>query len=395
MRNRKYLAYLLVASLLLFALAGCQNPKEPGDTQPNVPSGSTTLSPDGITQPDTEDPSGSTGTSEKTDSTDDAISTDSQWFAEWWQNYTRHDYGGYSTLYMRELSVWEDGCGFVTTQEWFSWDVATGEIFYPETPYSVTDDFTYTLEGNRLSVTYTKNDHEDYEDFTYIYEIKPSADSMSFVWSNVSIADGEKNTVFVHNSNESIWDLDKGFEVFGIGNSPFKPENPQKPDIPDGTEATTKPAPEDNTPVETNWILGDWTTVIREDRTEGGEARTFVTTVTYGFGANGTGSINDYGWIGRPGEEWEVAGKGFVETYFTYTLEGNTLTITHTGNEFEEYPENQRSVCVYDVVRISDGSISWMPDGGGEDRVYRKVAEDLSVEELLRIFGLKSEAPES
>ena len=137
-----------------------------------------------------------------------------------------------------------------------------------------------------------------------------------------------------------------------------------------------------------DWIVGNWTTVVREDDREHGEVMSIVTEFTYTFLADGNGCINDSAWISHPGTDWEIAGKGYVETYFAYTLEGNILTITHTGNEFEEYPEEEQETIRYTIVRNADGTVIWAPEDGGNSRTHRKGTYDLPVEDLLILYGL-------
>jgi len=149
-------------------------------------------------------------------------------------------------------------------------------------------------------------------------------------------------------------------------------EAPDTEKAPDSTGSSENSDSPDVLPSDTEWLKGDWTTMIWEDNSAYGDPTTFVTEITYSFGKDGTGSINDRAWISRPGAEWEIAGKGYVETYFIYTLEGDTLTITHTGSEFGEYPEEEIETDVYTVIRNQDGSITWVPVEGGESRIYRQ-----------------------
>ena len=144
-----------------------------------------------------------------------------------------------------------------------------------------------------------------------------------------------------------------------------------------------------------SWVPGNWTSVVRSDDREHGEVFTIVTKITYDFRADGTGSINDYGWCAISGGEWEVAGMGYVETYFAYTLEGDTLTITHTGSEFGDYPEDEQNTRVYTVSRNQDGSITWTNAETEESRIYRKVDHTLSVTDLLLLFELDPNVPEN
>lgn len=208
------------------------------------------------------------------------------------------------------------------------------------------------------------------------------------------VLDEEKGT-FTEAEDEKAPDSTEGSETLDIpDNTEASTEHVTEDDIPDNTEDSTEYVTEDNSPSDTDWLKGDWTTVVRVDDREYGVATAFVTEITYGFGKDGTGAINDRAWI-SPGAEWKVAGKGYVETYFIYTLEGDTLTITHTGSEFGEYPEEEIETNVYTVIRNQDGSITWVPAEGGEGIIFRQVEHDLTVEELLLLFGLNPNVPEN
>ena len=150
----------------------------------------------------------------------------------------------------------------------------------------------------------------------------------------------------------------------------------------------TTVTPTTTAPSDTDWFPGNWTTVVCDGLGKPGEIMYFVNEITYSFSPDGTGTINDMGWVGNPGSGWEVAGMGFVETYFSYTLEGDTIIITHTGSEFEEYPEQDRETNFYTIVRNDDGSVTWIDEIRKDSKIYRQKVSYQTVDELLELFGL-------
>ncbi len=267
-KSRRSILCLILASFLVMALAGCQEPAM-GTTAPDTTIGDTTTGnttigdttiPDtttgegssDTTKPETTEPETTVPETVVSDTTEPVTTapegpggtvppSNTDWLLGDWRNYSRVDYNGYSSLIIQDLAFFEGGWGCTMLQEWSRWDPVTGQPMDMNTNSLdyITDEFTYTLEADRLFVTFTNNNLEDYEDYTVVYTIKRSEDGQSFTWTNETLADGEKDMLFVNRNIESMMNVYELCEIFGLEYSYFEPGAT----IPDTTEPeTTAPA---------------------------------------------------------------------------------------------------------------------------------------------------------
>ena len=146
-------------------------------------------------------------------------------------------------------------------------------------------------------------------------------------------------------------------------------------------------------PVDTSWLVGTWETVWREDY----EDHSALNTVTFHFAFNGTGSSSDCMWIsmdqstGQPGKEWEVAGKGYESTSYTYTFDGKRLSLACTGYDYEGYYE---FTAEYTVTRTEDGFIFLAYGDQTDGRTYMKTNDLTSLKDLCDGLGVDYSLPQ-
>ncbi len=361
MKRYKRWTCLIIISFLLIALAGCREQAVP----------------DFEDHPTTE-----------TSGSSDVPAADTSWLVGIWENYSRYDDNECSSLIVRTILLYENGKGEILDAVLVSWNDQTGEECEPSEATKETlrtDTIAYTLEGDRLSITYLENDEEDYPDYTVVYTVTSSDDGM-MTWDPVDESTYER-LLFVNMDLNLLADIVNLCDVFNIQCRLFDPDAPVTPDNTEDTKEPEPATPEEDKP-DAGWLKGSWSTVTYEKDTEHGDLMETVNEISFGFGADGSGSINARGWVRFAGEAWQPGGMGYAESYFDYILDGNMLTIIHTGNEFNIYPEEERKTEVYTVTRNQDGSITWIPAEGGESRVYRKIESDLPMEELLTIFDI-------
>ena len=149
-------------------------------------------------------------------------------------------------------------------------------------------------------------------------------------------------------------------------------------------------------PEESHSILGTWVYVAREDWE--GDNVALIDINYMKFNADGTGwnwfeNWSNYDLLhGRPAEGWVDITPPYSDNSFTYTLEGDRLTVTYAPIEdFEIEAETK----VYTLAWNEDGSLT-IHYPNGDARTHKLLPRDnMSLEELLELFGLDPNVPEN
>ena len=302
-----------------------------------------------------------------------------------WVFVTRQDFDGYANVEIVYMVFGADGTGWTGAENWSTYDFLHGQpgpggVWLDVTPPYSDNSFTYTLEGDKLTVTYAP-----IEDFG----IEAEAKVYTLAWNEdgsltIHYPDGDVRTYkTVANVGMTPEEL---LELFGFDpNAPGWYESPE-------------------VPLDPNWIAGEWVSVTRHDYydEDQGVWRADVVENSYLFNADSTGTTGGYEWTnwdfeyGCPGDHWEIAPMGYEWPSFTYTLEGDRLTINTeyydmTGDE----PDLITMTDEYIVTRNTDGSIILTHEDNGYARIYQRVEEDTTLEEKLELFGLDPNVPEN
>ena len=152
-------------------------------------------------------------------------------------------------------------------------------------------------------------------------------------------------------------------------------------------------------PGEMDWLLGNWESVTRTEHEMEGFTIANLSTWGMTFISDGSGISGGYEWTswdvetGGPAKEWTVPGMGFPSEYFSYSLEGDILYITYLESDVEEL---QPFLITYKVTREENGFItldSVEEDRGGFRFVNTEYAKTL--EELCKAFDVDYTLPKN
>lgn len=131
---------------------------------------------------------------------------------------------------------------------------------------------------------------------------------------------------------------------------PSRPQPTQPSSVPATTAAATKEIPD--------WLIGTWETISRTDQPteQGMPAVSYLNLSSYHFEPDGTGYCSGCEWSNRNGEqvseEWVVSPMGYPRSYFTFYAIGNTVYITITGDDMDDYAIPQTEVM---TLQASEG----------------------------------------
>lgn len=166
-----------------------------------------------------------------------------------------------------------------------------------------------------------------------------------------------------------------------------KPEEPEDPK----PEEPEDPKPEENGEPTLDLLVGEWVSASRYDSEWGAN----LCTNSIAFKADGNGTIDDceYEYYedmpeGDWGDGWSIAGRGYATMYFTYTLEGDKLSITYLGFLDEDWGEYDVYTDVFTISYLDEDKLimddsygTYIPD------------ERQSLKELCDALGVDSSIP--
>lgn len=305
-----------------------------------------------------------------------------------WLSVRRYDYEeGDCNLYLLYIAFHADGTGEISDAIWTNMDFESNcltDQWIIHGGYASTSEyFTYTVDGDKLAITFQGHEFLEYDPFTVTYTVTQSEENFITLADPVgnpedSAFGAEIEQYGTYYKNDSGKTLEELCAVFGV-------------------DYSLPPVKDQNGTLTTDMLFGLWENAARD---ENGAGEPYLSTGSVCFNDDGTGWFGGCEYVawdfenGCPSDHWEVAPMGYPATYFTYVLEGDQLAITYTGEdtwegEFTPFTE------IYTVSLDASGFITMviMRDDYSYTKTYLKTNNTLSLEELCAAFGVDYSIP--
>lgn len=389
----RMIACVLSVCLLLCTLAACQGPADPTNgssfptTAPSPTDKPTEPTPPAPTDPAPTEPAPTEPAPTEPTPTEPAPTepaptepiADYSWLVGTWSSAVRNDEpDSISTLSLLSITFLENGRGSIKDDGLTNFDIINGCLLdhwaAPGDIAFTSEEFTYAIEGDKLAITFVYHEFVAYEPFTVYFPIPEPANGMITLGEPTGNIHGAAlggsliGRTFVKGPI-SVEDL---CTVLGVDYSVPPIQGNEGGEIP-------------------QWLVGSWETAWRDDANNSGQP--YLITSGYVFLEDGTGyTLGHEYWAwdmenNCPSSTWDSVPMGYPSTYFTYSLNGDQLTITFIRDDFEEY-QPPYPTDVKTLIQNADGSITLSPSG----RTYAKDASTIEI--LCAMLGVDYSLPQ-